>query len=698
MKNLGGTRGQIDLGSYSERGSSGIQGRSGKTSLCEALLFSGRATTRLGKVEEHSTVFDYEPEEHKHHGSVQMALAHVNWQDHKINLLDAAGDGNFMAETHNALFIAETALWVVSASEGVERDVARLLAFARGKAGAVVVNKLHRERADYWEVLRDLQAHFATSCVPITIPLNSEAQFTGVINLLDMHAHVYAPQSQESPKIIDIPVEFLDVAKKSRQQLVEEMVSNDEKLMATYLAKGDLAGDNLRVGLRRAIAAGVLYPVFACDALQNVGVTELLDEMVELFPSPLDVKTFSAEVEGKWTELPRQTEGDFVAVVFKTIVDQHTGKISLFKVLSGNALKDLHVEGRHSERLSNLLTVMGKKTEHVNEVITGDLAAAGKLKEALTGDTLYTGTRKIKVYLPDLLPPQISYRLLPKHPGEEDKLANAIHKLRDEDPSVTVSHDPLSKEMVISGYGATHLDITLERLERRFGVQADKALPHVPYRETFKQAVQNVEGKHKKQSGGHGQFAVCHINVKPLARGEGYRFINSIVGGAIPKQYIPAVDKGIQEAMEHGVVAGYPVTDLEVDLIDGKFHDVDSSELAFKLAGQKAFRSAAAAAGIALLEPVMQVDIEIPEPALGEVLGDVSSRRGHVLGMETNDGLSKIKAQVPMAEMLSYAPKLKSMTHGQGLFTMSLGHYELVPPNWVGQIIKDSPRKPMQEE
>jgi elongation factor G len=674
----------------------------GKTSLAEAMLFAAKVTTRLGKVEDGNTILDFEPEEHKRVSSVQSSLASLEWNKHKINVLDTPGDPTYFADAQNCMYVAEAHVVVVSTPDGVDPQTMKAFKRGEGRARAVVLNKLGRERADFDKTLAEVKERLSGSAVPVTLPIGSEEEFRGVIDLVSMKAHIYEPASQNGPKVEAIPAQMQDAATAAQGALMEEIAASDETLMEKYLETGELTADEAKNGLGSAIAAGTLVPVLAADGAQNIGVDELLDLVVGSCPSPDRAPApLCYDKSNSVVDFELQETGDMVALVFKTISDQHSGKISIFRVFSGTATKDTPVENvsrRASERFGALSALVGKKLEHIDAAPMGDIGAVAKLKETLTGDTLCTGSTEVKIKLPDPPPSQITYRMQPKNKGDEDKIGNAINRLREEDPTLIVGHDAITKEITLSGAGVAHIDVALEKMDRKFGVKVDRAPPLVAYRETLVKPVKNVEGKHKKQSGGRGQFGVCFIDVKPRGRSDGYSFVNSIFGGAIPRQYIPAVDKGIQEAMARGVLAGYPVVDIEVELQDGKYHDVDSSEMAFKIAGSKGFQAAAKKAGVQVLEPIMSVEVEVPEENMGDVMGDISGRRGRVLGMDTRAGVSTVKAQVPMAEMLTYAPDLKSMTAGRGSFTMNESHYDPVPSHLVAKIVAESPNKPQSSE
>ncbi|MBI5509841.1 MAG: elongation factor G [Deltaproteobacteria bacterium] len=671
---------------------------SGKTSLAEAMLFSAKMISRLGKVQDGNTALDFEPEEHKRVASVQAKAAWLEWKKHKVNVLDTPGDPIFTVEANNCIRVVDGLAVVVSATDGIEPQAQKLFNTGKGLAACVVINKLGRERADFQRTLAQVKERLTSSAVPVTLPIGQEDKFKGVVDLINMKAKLYNKESADQPKVEEIPADLKDEAQQARAALFEEIAGTNEKLMEKYLESGELSEDEAKAGLQAAVAAGTLVPVFAADGAWNVGTAEVLDFLVFGFPSPDKGRPVTmVNAQGEESELHRKADGDVVMLVFKTIVDQLSGKLTLARVFSGRVTKETaaqNVNRKASERLGNLQRIIGKKIETCDDAAMGDIVAVAKLKETLTGDTLVSGSQQLTVKLPAAPPPQISYRLIPRNKGDDDKIGQAIARLRDEDPTLVVGHDEITKELMLSGFGVAHIDVAIEKMERKYGVKVDRAVPNVPYRETVHKAVQNVEGKHKKQSGGRGQFGVCYINVKPLPRSSGYQFVNSIFGGSVPRQYIPAIDKGVQEAIARGIIAGYPVVDIEVELIDGKYHDVDSSEMAFKIAGSKGIQAAAKSAGMIILEPVMAVEIEVPEESMGDIMGDISSRRGRVLGMETQGGVSVVKAQVPMSEMLSYAPDLGSMTGGRGSFTMSQSHYDPVPAHLMDKIIANSPNKP----
>jgi elongation factor G len=630
---------------------------------------------------------------------VQASLAHIEYQKHKINVLDTPGTRDFLGDTQNCMVVCEGAVLVVSGPDGVDPYSVRLFKQAEGKGRCIVINQLGRERADFDRALDECKEKLSSLAVPVTLPIGKEGEFRGVVNLLTQKAHIYEAGSQSAPKVEAVPADMQDAVSEAREALLEEIAGTDEALMEKYLESGELSETEIHEGLRRAISGGTLCPVFATDAVHNIGVFDVLNSIVESFPAPQPGAVFKGVNKAKEpVDIVAKTDGPMLAVVFKTIVDQHAGKISLFRVISGKAEKDCSVQNTtgESERFGSLLAVQGKKTTPIDGAAMGDLVAVAKLKETHTGDTLFTGNANdaATVTMPPLPPPQITFRILPKAKADEDRIGQSVEKIREEDPTITSGHDQMTSELTLSGFGVAHIDVSLEKMERKYGVSVEKKQPLVPYREFITKEVRDVEGKHKKQSGGRGQFGVCYIHMRPRARGEGYRFVDSIFGGSIPRNFIPAVDKGIQEASIKGVLAGYPLVDFEVELVDGKYHDVDSSEMAFKIAGSKAFKEAVEKAGVSLLEPITNVTVEAPEECLGDVVGDISSRRGRVLGMETVAGVSTVKAQIPQSEILTYSPDLKSMTGGRGFFVAVFSHFDPVPSNLIEKIAAESPNKP----
>jgi len=668
-------------------------GGSGKTSLASAILFDAGAVNRLGKVEEGNTVTDFDEDEIERKISLSTALAYCEWNKTKLNLLDTPGYGNFINEARAALHVADTALVTVCAVAGVEVQTEKVWEFANefGLARLLVVNRLDRDRASFERTVASIQDSFGRTAVPVQIPIGAEKDFRGVVDLLRMKAFVWKGDDQGSYDEQDIPDDLKEQAGTARGALVEMIAEGDDALMEKFFEAGDLTQEELVDGLKKGLAAGRVFPILAVSATHNIGVHALLDHLPELAPAP------GGEVRGKdpssGEEIVRKPSSDepTSAFVFKTIADPYAGRISLFRVMTGvlkadttywNSTKDTQ------ERLGPLSLLQGKSTESASELNAGDLGALAKLRETHTGDTLCEKGKPI-VYeglrLPD---PVISFAIEPKSRGDEEKISQALQRMVEEDPILRYERDSRTGELILSGTGQLHIEVVVERLKKKFGVEVDLHPPRVPYRETISGTAE-AHGRHKKQTGGHGQFADCWVRFESLPRGSDFEFVNDIFGGAIPKQYIPAVEKGIQEARMKGYLAGYPMVDFRATVYDGKYHAVDSSELAFKIAGSLAFKEAMESCRPTLLEPIMNVSISVPDDTTGDVLGDLNSRRGRTQGMDKKGSQTMIKAQAPMAEMLSYEPTLTSMTGGRGAFHMDFSHYEEVPTHLQQKIIQE---------
>jgi len=673
-------------------------GGTGKTSLCESFLYISGKTDRPGRVDEGTSGMDFEPEEQKRRISISSSINFVEWNKHKINIIDTPGDSNFTFDTKNCLRIADGALVVVDAVAGVEFQTEAVWEYADEfhLARMIFINRMDRERADFFKVLEDIKAKFGRKPTPLVIPVGRETGFKGVVDLLSMKALMFE-DPKGAPKAADIPADLLADAELFRESLVEDIAESDEELMNKYLEGGSLSPEELNAALRKAVLAGSILPV-ACGApLQHIAVSHLLDVMIACLPSPLDrgpvlgTKPGTDQTEERKPDLSQP----FSAFVFKTIADPYAGKLTLFRVYSGktsaeaglyNASKKIH------ERVGNLFFLEGKTQKPTDELIAGDIAAVAKLKETVTGDTLCTD--KAPVVFARVVPPRpvMSFAVEPKSRGDEDKLVSSINRLIEEDPTLTFHRDEQTKEMILSGMGHIHIEVTTEKMKRKFGVEVNLKLPKVPYKETIKGKT-NIQGKYKKQSGGRGQYGDCTLDIEPLPRGGGFEFLDKIVGGVIPQQYRPAVEKGIVEAMEEGVVAGYPVVDVRVSLVFGSYHTVDSSEMAFKIAGSMGFKKGVLACQPILLEPIVNIAIEIPDEYMGDVIGDLNSRRGRVSGMDAEGSHQVIRGQVPLAEILKYAPDLTSMTSGRGTFTYEFSHYEEVPAFIAEKIIAESKKE-----
>ena len=667
----------------------------GKTSLVEALLFTAGAKNRLGAVMDGTTAMDHDEDEIKRQMTISAGLAHVDWTGHKINLLDTPGEASFINETLGTLSVIEGVLMVVNAVTKVEVQTERLWkrAAEMGVSRVVAVNMMDRERAHFGEAVQALRARFGDEVVAIGLPIGEEAAFKGVVDLIGMKAYTYSGNTgkgSEGP----VPAELQAAAEEAREALVDRVAEADDVLLEKYLEGTELTRDEIVAALRTAVAAGSVSPVIPVAATKNIGSDRLLDLMLTV-PSPV-AKGARAARKGtsglEEVELAPEASAPTALFVFKTIYDQFSGRVNLVRLFSGKIATDTQLSNTRTnekERTGNILLMQGKDAKTVEEAGAGDIVALAKLKETGTGDTLSDSAHPVRLPRYEFPPPAISFAITPKTRGDEEKVSNGLRRLAEEDPAMELRFDPQTKEMIISGTSQVHVEVILDKLKRRFGVEVDLHPPQVPYRETIRKRA-NAQGRHKKQTGGRGQFGDCWIEVEPLPRGEGYLFEDAIVGGAIPRNFIPAVEKGVIEAMEHGVVAGYPVVDVKVKLHDGSYHTVDSSELAFKLAGTLAWNKAMTEASPVLLEPVVNVEVVAPEESMGDIMGDLSSRRGRPQGSESMGEMHIIKAQVPLAEMLSYAPQLRSMTGGRGSFTLELNHYEEVPSHLVDKIVADA--------
>ena len=658
-------------------------GGCGKTSLVSALLFDMGAVNRMGRVDDGTTVTDFDPDEIERKISLQTGLAYGEWRKVKVNLLDTPGYANFLAEARSALRVADAALVVVDAVAGVEVQTEKVWGYAEefGLPRLILVNRMDRERASFLRTMESLQNAFGRQVVPIAIPLGEEKGFVGVADLVTDKADVYADDGSGKFQQVAVPPEVAEAARTWREKLVEMVAEGNEDLIETFFEKGTLSQEDLVRGLHQAVMQGKLFPVLPTSSLRNIGIHPLLDAIVDVLPSPGDRAPAVGTAAGKEEIRPPAASAPLSAFVFKTIADPHAGRISLFRVYSGVLKADSTVHNTTrdvGERLGALELLQGKAQTPVPEVHAGDLGAVAKLKETQTGDTLADKAHPI-VYPPlTFAEPATTFAIEPKTRGDDDKISHALHRLMEEDQVLKLSRDAQTHEMLLSGMGQLHIEVVVARLKKRYKVEVNLKKPKIPYRETIKSSAEG-HGRHKKQTGGHGQFADCKIRMKPLARGGDFQFVDDIFGGSIPKNYIPAVEKGIQEARTKGFVAGYPMVDFQVELYDGQYHDVDSSEMAFKIAGSLAYKDAVARCRPTLLEPVMKVEIAVPEEYAGSVMGDLSSRRGRPQGMEPRGSLQVIKAEVPMSEMLSYDADLTSMTGGRGSYHMEMGHYDEVP-------------------
>ena len=658
----------------------------GKTSLVEALLFQAGATNRLGSVEGSSTVSDWDEDEQRRQMSLAASVCHAEWQGRKINLVDTPGDPGFQADTLASLRVVEGALFAVNGVNGVEVQTTRLWerADALGLCRVLFVTMLDRERADFFVTLEQLRSQLSERCVAVQIPIGHEHELKGIVDLFHMRAYM-DPNGERESSPVEIPDEIAAQAAEYREQLVDSVVETDEALMERYLEEGEVTGDELAAALKDAVVAGDLFPVACGVPTKNLGTTGLLDLLVEGIPSPAK-KPLEAGIDG----------GGPAAFIFKTVADPFAGRINVFRVLAGTLSSDSNLVNsrtRGKERVGQLLLLQGKDHEPAPDFGEGDIGAVAKLKETGTGDVLLTEEKPIDLPPLDFPQPVMSFAITPKAKGDEEKMASALRRLHEEDPTLTLRRDEQTGEQLLGGLSQVHVEVAVDRLKRRFGVEVDLHQPRVPYLETIRKE-SRAQGRYKKQTGGRGQFGDCHIVLEPLPGHEGYEFVDKIVGGVIPQGFRPAVDKGIQEAMVHGELAGAPVTGVRILLVDGSYHSVDSSEMAFKIAGSMAFKSAYEKANPVLLEPIMSLEAAVPDDSVGAVNGDLNSRRGRLLGMEpTGGGLTTIKAEVPMADVLTYSQSLTSLTGGRGDYTLAFLRYEEVPTHIAQKVMEASKKE-----
>ncbi len=670
---------------------------SGKTTLAEACLFAAGAVGRQGRIEDGNTVCDYEPEETKRGFSISLALAPLEWKGYKVNLIDTPGSPDFEGEAMASLYAADLAVFVVSAVDGAQVQTRHYWKVAKdlGVPAIIFLNKLDKERASIEESVSGLREAFGSGIVAFQAQLGAEDRLEGLVDVFSGKGYSYEKGSAQGAPSDSPPPSEVDL-EDARNALLESVAETDETLLDTYLETGDIEEKAYAEGLSRAIATGQVHPVLAGSAARPLGVDLLLDFITEYGPSPLEhkvVQGFAAPDSQESASLEASPSGPFVARVFKTIADPFIGKLSVFRILSGSLKGDMVVINTtrgHEERLHQVFALRGKEHIEVEALSMGDIAAVAKLADTRTGDTL-TG-KGVSLVLPPMRLPEPVYSLAvaPRSKGDEDKLSQGLQRLAEEDPTLQLRHNTETRQLILSGLGDTHLAATLEKLKRKFGVEVDTSLPKVSYRETITKPAQ-AEGKHKKQTGGHGQFGVAVIQIEPLPRDAGFEFVDQIVGGAIPKGFIPAVEKGVREAMERGFFAGYPLVDIKVTLVDGKHHPVDSNELSFKMAGSLALQAALPQAGVVLLEPIMDLAVVVPDDKVGDVQGDLNAKRGRILGTEPAEiGYTAIRAKVPQAELLRYSADLRSITGGQGRFTLKFSHYEEVPAHIADKVKAES--------
>lgn len=675
-------------------------GGAGKTSLTEAMLFNSGAVSRLGRVDDGSATTDFEAEEIKRKVTISTALAPCEWHNHKINFVDTPGYADFVAEVKGALRAVDSALIVLCAAAGVEVETEKVWNYAAelGLPRISFVNKMDRENADFYSVIEQMKEKFGSGVVPVQLPIGVEDSFTGIVDVLKMKAYV-SPKNIKEFTETDIPADMLEKCEDARMALIEAAVEGNDDLLAKYLEGEELSDDEVRTGLLAAIAQAKVFPVLCGSAVKNIGIPQALDFTIKYLPAP---GTSSAIGHDPGTQDPiiRTASDPFSAIVFKTTADPFVGRLSYIRLFSGSMKPDstlYNATKGKSERIGAIFTLRGKQQVPLSAVHAGDIAVVAKLQETATGDSLSDKDKPI-IFEPIAYPkPMFTRAIEAKNKGDEDKIGQALARLMDEDPTFKVRKDVETRQLLISGMGELHLDILSERMKRKFGVETLLANPKVPYRETIRGSAK-VEGKHKKQSGGHGQYGHVWLQIDPLAPGASFEFVDSIFGGAVPRQYIPAVEKGVRDALAGGLLAGYPMVDIKVTLTDGSYHTVDSSEMAFKIASAMALRKGVLQAKPVLLEPIYSVEVIVPESYMGDVIGDLNTKRGRIQGMEPiGGGLGRVKAQVPLAEMFRYSIDLRSITQGRGSFNMSFSHYEDVPPRIAESIIASAKKDKVEE-
>jgi elongation factor G len=665
---------------------------SGKTSTCEALLFEAGVTNRLGRTDDGTAVADFEADEQERGMSIDATVCSFEHDGRKINVIDTPGEPSFVAEALSALAVVDAAVVVVNAAVGVEVNTERLWgrAEALGLPRLVFVNMLDRERADFFQSLDSLKGAFGPHVVATEIPIGSEHETRGVIDLIDMKAFIYEGDGRASSTEAEIPEELADLAAEYREKLMDEVAENSDALMERYLEGEEISHDEIVGVLKQGVTEGHLFPVTCGVATRNLGTDRLLDALVEDLPSPAmrGARTL-LDAEGEEVAIEPDEDAELLAEVYKTTADPYTGRLNFIRVLAGTLQADSHVQNatqRAKERIAQPAAPLGNEMRPVDELGAGDIGVVAKLKETRAGDLLATGQPGMSLPPQELPAPVMAFAFEPKSKGDEEKAATALRRLKEEDPTLDVHRDQDTGEQIIAGLTQIHVEVLVDRMKRRYGAEIELHPPRVPYVETIHEPA-SAHARYKKQTGGRGQFADCHLEISPADPGSGLVFENAIKGGVIPGGLIPAVEKGVSEAMQHGILAGYPVKDVKVRLYDGQHHSVDSSEMAFKICGSMAFKDAMSKASPALLEPIVTLTISVPEDAVGDVIGDLNSRRGHPLGMEPKGAMTEIKAEVPMAEVLEYAPDLRAITGGRGEYTLEFERYEEVPGHLAQSVI-----------
>jgi elongation factor G len=677
-------------------------GGAGKTSLCESLLFSAKATKRFGKVDDGTSVLDYAPEEIQRKITISLALGHLEWNDHFFNLVDTPGYADFVGEVKAGLQVADSALIVLKAAGGVEVGTMNVWDAVEEKSlpGFVCVTAMDKEHADFWACVAQASESFSRRVLPVLVPIGSGESFQGVVDVISMKAYTCDGQGKSTEKP-EVPADVLQKAQEAREKLMDGVAEGDDGLLEKYLDKGELDSAEIIDGLRKSISKGIVLPVAAVSAHKSIGVHQLLDILATVLPSPLDRPPVKGVTPG--TDKPQErkpiAEDPMCALIFKTVSEPHVGELSIMRIFSGKleaGTDVLNATKNRSEKVGQIFRIQGRERTEVPVLKAGEFGAAVKLKATSTGDTLCSDDSPIELGGIKFPEPALSEAVRPKSKGDEEKIATGLSRLKDEDPTFTVFVDPELRQTLINGMGELHLEVIVGKLRDRFGVEVEITKPKIPYRETIKGKAE-VQGRYKKQTGGRGQYGDVWIRVEPLKKGEGFDFVDEIVGGSIPGKYIPAVRKGVEEASKEGVLAGYPVVDFRTELFDGSYHTVDSSDLAFKIAGSMAFKKAILEAKPVLLEPIVEIEVAVPETCTGDVMGDLSSRRGKILGMDTRGKMQTVRALVPQAELYKYSTHLRSLTQGRGSHTAKFAYYEEVPHELSERVIADSKQEKEKE-
>ena len=666
-------------------------GKCGKTSVAEALLFTAGKTTRLGKVDDGTSVMDFEPEETSHHMSIGSSFNQCSWNKHAIFLIDTPGDDNFLNESKFAAAVTDAALFVIEATGGIKSSTEKIAAFVteRNLPTILVVNRMDRERADFSAALAEATAGLPFKTAAVLLPIGAEDKFSGVVDIVNQKAHLFDGSTGKS-KEAAVPADMADQVAKARETLMELVAEADDELLEKFLEEGELTDQEIQIGVRKALRKGAIAMAVPMAAARNLGSGPLMDLICDLLPNPTEraAAIGTDPKSGEPVERLPLPDQPFSAQVFKTMADPYAGRLTIFKIFSGTLKGDSFYNSSKevTEKFGQLLLLEGKNQVPTDGAGPGMIVAVAKLKETVTGDTLCDGAAPVLYERLTPIETSIAYAVTTREKKDEEKLHASINKMLEEDPTLKLIRDPLTRQILISGVGQVHLEIIGERIKRKFGVGMELELPRIPYRETIKGRAR-IQGKHKKQTGGHGQFADCWIEIEPQKRGEGFLFEDRIVGGVIPRQFIPAVEKGIIEAMDKGIMAGFPVVDIKIGLVDGSFHAVDSSEMAFKIAGGLAFRKGCQESKPVLLEPIMNITVRVPKDYVGDVIGDLNGRRGKVMGMDSEAKNEVISAQAPMSEIQRYAPDLTSFTGGRGSFKVEFSHYEEVPAHMADKIV-----------